>query len=115
MLQKPYKFMTFCHIIVDNLLWLFTFWSYLQFLSSSNGNCSARDNEDGAAGTSEQYGEDEAFASEQGREANDEQESPQVEENSGYFNYQTYMDKTPIARWSKQDTELFYEVQLDWI
>ncbi|XP_071921012.1 uncharacterized protein [Coffea arabica] len=77
--------------------------------NQSNGNCSARDNEDGAAGTSEQYGEDEAFASEQGREANDEQESPQVEENSGYFNYQTYMDKTPIARWSKQDTELFYE------
>lgn len=25
-------------------------------------------------------------------------------------NYQTYMKKTPRTRWSKQDTELFYEV-----
>ncbi|XP_073299711.1 uncharacterized protein [Primulina huaijiensis] len=35
--------------------------------------------------------------------------SPRVEESSICFNYQTYMDRTPIARWSKQDTELFYE------
>ncbi|KAL3520331.1 hypothetical protein ACH5RR_018480 [Cinchona calisaya] len=77
--------------------------------NQSNGNYTACDNEDGAADAFEQYGDDKAIASEQGGEANDEQESTQVEENSGYFNYQTYMDKTPIARWSKQDTELFYE------
>ncbi|XP_075523785.1 uncharacterized protein LOC142556264 isoform X2 [Primulina tabacum] len=35
--------------------------------------------------------------------------SPRVEESSICLNYQTYMDRTPIARWSKQDTELFYE------
>ncbi|CAN6685773.1 unnamed protein product [Malus baccata var. baccata] len=29
--------------------------------------------------------------------------------NSSLLNYQTYMDKAPTARWSKQDTELFYE------
>ncbi|KZV14254.1 transcription factor TFIIIB component B'' [Dorcoceras hygrometricum] len=43
---------------------------------------------------------------------NDGNFSPTVEESSLYFNYQTYMDKTPIARWSKQDTELFYEGEL---
>ncbi|CAN6555200.1 unnamed protein product [Malus baccata var. baccata] len=29
--------------------------------------------------------------------------------NSSLLNYQTYMDKAPTARWSKQDTELLYE------
>ncbi|XP_073048806.1 uncharacterized protein [Primulina eburnea] len=40
---------------------------------------------------------------------NDGHLSPRVEESGTYFNYQTYMDRTPITRWSKQDTELFYQ------
>lgn len=27
------------------------------------------------------------------------------------FNYQSFMNKAPTAKWSKQDTELFYEVR----
>ncbi|KAK2984170.1 hypothetical protein RJ640_020580 [Escallonia rubra] len=61
------------------------------------------------ANTSSHYNEDDAFASEEGRDPNDVEASPVIQEVSTVFNYQTYMDKTPIARWSKQDTELFYE------
>ncbi|XP_058003162.1 uncharacterized protein LOC110649928 isoform X2 [Hevea brasiliensis] len=33
-----------------------------------------------------------------------------VDDQSNFlFNYHSFMDKTPTARWSKQDTELFYE------
>ncbi|XP_020533489.1 uncharacterized protein LOC105630131 isoform X4 [Jatropha curcas] len=31
------------------------------------------------------------------------------DQSNSLFNYHSFMDKTPIARWSKQDTELFYE------
>lgn len=55
---------------------------------------------------------DENFTSGQGGEYNDGQRSPVAEDTTIYFNYQTYMDRTPSARWSKQDTELFYEVCL---
>ncbi|XP_022886533.1 uncharacterized protein LOC111402454 isoform X1 [Olea europaea var. sylvestris] len=58
---------------------------------------------------SENYNEDEPFASERDGEYDREQESQRVEESNIYFNYQTYMDRTPRVRWSKQDTELFYE------
>lgn len=57
------------------------------------------------------YNEDETFASEQGG-LSDDQTIPIVQESSTYTNYQTYMNKTPRSRWSKQDTELFYEVTL---
>ncbi|KAL3523145.1 hypothetical protein ACH5RR_015979 [Cinchona calisaya] len=77
--------------------------------NQNTGNYAAHDNEDGAVNAFERYGEDEACAAEQGGEAKDEQESPRVQESSSYFNYHTYMDKTPIARWSKQDTELFFK------
>lgn len=43
-------------------------------------------------------------------EAFEEQTTNQVEDSTVYFNYQTYMEKTPRVRWSKEDTELFYEV-----
>ncbi|KAL2497974.1 transcription factor TFIIIB component B''-like [Abeliophyllum distichum] len=56
------------------------------------------------------YNEDEAIASDQDGEYDRGQASPRVEESNIYFNYQTYMDRTPRIRWSKQDTELFYEV-----
>lgn len=66
-----------------------------------------------AANSSAHYDEDDgAFASEQGRESNDEQEHETVQESSTYFNYHTHMNKTPRGRWTKQDTELFYEVCL---
>ncbi|KAL2513564.1 uncharacterized protein Fot_27535 [Forsythia ovata] len=53
--------------------------------------------------------EDETFASEQDGEHDHGQASPGIEESNLYFNYQTYIDKTPRTRWSKQDTELFYQ------
>ncbi|KAL7147142.1 hypothetical protein ABFS83_06G088300 [Erythranthe nasuta] len=37
------------------------------------------------------------------------QDGDTAEDTTLYFNYQTYMDKTPKSRWSKQETELFYE------
>lgn len=65
-----------------------------------------------SAGTSYAgYNEDEIFASEQGG-LSDDQTIPIVQESSIYTNYQTYMIKTPRSRWSKQDTELFYEVNI---
>ncbi|KAK6145574.1 hypothetical protein DH2020_022394 [Rehmannia glutinosa] len=56
------------------------------------------------------YNKDETFISKQGLEYNDEQGSALAEDTTVFFNYQTYMDKTPSTRWSKQDTELFYEL-----
>ncbi|KAK6145602.1 hypothetical protein DH2020_022422 [Rehmannia glutinosa] len=55
------------------------------------------------------FNKDETFISKQGLEYNDEQGSAMAEDTTVFFNYQTYMDKTPSTRWSKQDTELFYE------
>lgn len=55
------------------------------------------------------YDEDETYASDEDGEADDHSKSTMAEDTSAYFNYQTYMDKTPSTRWSKQDTELFYE------
>ncbi|KAL3821104.1 hypothetical protein ACJIZ3_007009 [Penstemon smallii] len=66
-------------------------------VNPSNGNSSAPHNED------------ETFMSRQGGEFDEEQETPVIDESNIYFNYQTYMDKTPIKRWSKQDTAKFYE------
>ncbi|XP_011093303.1 transcription factor TFIIIB component B''-like isoform X1 [Sesamum indicum] len=63
----------------------------------SNGNSSSR------------YNQEETFTSEQNGEYNDGQGSPRIEESPIYFNYHTHMDRTPSIRWSKQDTELFYE------
>ncbi|KAL0317244.1 UNVERIFIED_CONTAM: Transcription factor TFIIIB component B'' [Sesamum angustifolium] len=63
----------------------------------SNGNSSSR------------YNQEETFTSEQNGEYNDGQGSPRIEESTIYFNYHTHMDRTPSIRWSKQETELFYE------
>ncbi|KAB1212652.1 Transcription factor TFIIIB component B'' [Morella rubra] len=49
------------------------------------------------------YTGEETFASEQGRGSDDDQPSYPL------INYQSFMVKTPSTRWSKQDTELFYE------
>ncbi|XP_069149867.1 transcription factor TFIIIB component B'' isoform X13 [Solanum lycopersicum] len=65
---------------------------------------------DQSAGASvSNYDEDETYASDEDGEADDHNKSTMGEDTSSYFNYQTYMDKTPSTRWSKQDTELFYE------
>lgn len=51
----------------------------------------------------------ETGATEQGRASNDDEENVRIQSSSHYINYQSYMDKTPTSRWSKSDTELFYE------
>ncbi|KAL4615834.1 hypothetical protein ACB092_07G155500 [Castanea dentata] len=55
------------------------------------------------------YNGEEAFASEQGRGSDDDEPGYEVPISDRLINYQSYMDKTPRTRWSKQDTELFYE------
>ncbi|VFQ80224.1 unnamed protein product [Cuscuta campestris] len=37
------------------------------------------------------------------------EQATEVEDSTIYFNNQTYMERTPRVRWSKEDTELFYE------
>lgn len=34
----------------------------------------------------------------------------EVHEASNYFNYHSFMKKTPRVKWTKLDTELFYQV-----
>ncbi|XP_042944681.1 transcription factor TFIIIB component B''-like [Carya illinoinensis] len=53
------------------------------------------------------YNGEATFVSEQGR-GSDDQPSYEVPTDP-FINYQSFMDKTPSTRWSKQDTELFYE------
>lgn len=53
--------------------------------------------------------EEGSFASEQGQEYYEDQDGSAVQWNNRLFNYQTYMQKEPRARWSKPDTERFYE------
>ncbi|KAF8042474.1 hypothetical protein BT93_A0950 [Corymbia citriodora subsp. variegata] len=52
--------------------------------------------------------EGESFPSEQGKESTN-KASSSAEPAPLLFNYQSYMEKTPRIRWSKQDTELFYK------
>jgi transcription factor TFIIIB component B'' len=56
------------------------------------------------------HGTDE-YGDEHREEDREEEEAQHVEENisTTYFNYQTHMEKTPVTRWSKQDTLKFYE------
>ncbi|KAK1368077.1 Transcription factor TFIIIB component B [Heracleum sosnowskyi] len=55
------------------------------------------------------YEDDDMIASEQDQEFNDEHENVTVQDNGTYFNYQSHMKKTPRGKWTKQDTELFYQ------
>ncbi|KAF7836523.1 Transcription factor TFIIIB component B'' [Senna tora] len=52
---------------------------------------------------------DEIFGSGDERGSDDDQASERVPLASTLFNYQSFMDKTPSGKWTKQDTELFYE------
>ncbi|GLT42817.1 hypothetical protein SLA2020_167990 [Shorea laevis] len=55
------------------------------------------------------HNEESSFASEQAQESTDDPVGYTTQLNSCFFNYQSYMNKESRARWSKQDTELFYE------
>ncbi|XWS16753.1 hypothetical protein CRYUN_Cryun33cG0005800 [Craigia yunnanensis] len=54
------------------------------------------------------HDEESSVASEQDQGFTDDQVSGRAQSSSFCLNYQSYMDKEPRARWSKQDTELFY-------
>lgn len=58
------------------------------------------------------HNEEDPFASEEGNDSMGDQSNHRVQSNSIYFNYQSFMKKTPTVRWSKQETELFYEVHV---
>ncbi|GLT86195.1 hypothetical protein SLE2022_043510 [Rubroshorea leprosula] len=55
------------------------------------------------------HNEESSFASEQAQESTDDPVGYTTQFNTCFFNYQSYMNKESRARWSKQDTELFYE------
>ena len=78
----------------------FFFFGHNSFLCSSSNSFHEED----------PYNGEEAFASEQGRGSDDDEPNYEVPISDRLINYQSYMDKTPRTRWSKQDTELFYEV-----
>uniref|UniRef100_A0A2K1YMI2 SANT domain-containing protein n=1 Tax=Populus trichocarpa TaxID=3694 RepID=A0A2K1YMI2_POPTR len=55
------------------------------------------------------HNEEDGFASEQDITHGDDQTYVRAQPSSSLFNYQSFMDRAPNSRWSKQDTELFYE------
>ncbi|WVZ13164.1 hypothetical protein V8G54_017694, partial [Vigna mungo] len=55
------------------------------------------------------YNEHEFSGSEDGEDPYDNQDNERIASTSVLYNYQTFMEKTPRGKWSKQDTELFYE------
>ncbi|KAG5238861.1 transcription factor TFIIIB component [Salix suchowensis] len=54
------------------------------------------------------YEEDE-FAPEQDKTHDDDQTYVRAQPSSSLYNHQSFADRAPNSRWSKQDTELFYE------
>lgn len=55
--------------------------------------------------------EDENFGSDDGsRDLDDDQANEKITSTNPLINYQSFMDKAPRGKWSKQDTEVFYEV-----
>ncbi|QCD91795.1 transcription factor TFIIIB component B'' [Vigna unguiculata] len=55
------------------------------------------------------YNEQEFSGSEDDRDPYDDQDNERITSTPALCNYQTFMEKTPKGKWSKQDTELFYE------
>ncbi|KAJ6897934.1 hypothetical protein NC652_024685 [Populus alba x Populus x berolinensis] len=55
------------------------------------------------------HNEEDGFASEEDITHGDDQTYVRAQPSSSLFNYQSFMDRAPNSRWSKQDTELFYE------
>ncbi|KAK6256140.1 hypothetical protein SCA6_017445 [Theobroma cacao] len=54
------------------------------------------------------HNEESSIASEQDQGFADDQMSGGAQSSSFCLNYQSYMDRKPRAKWTKQDTELFY-------
>lgn len=52
---------------------------------------------------------EETYGWEEDRDNNDDQANESVQQISNNFNYQSYMNKTPTVKWTKQDTENFYK------
>ncbi|XP_010274684.1 PREDICTED: uncharacterized protein LOC104609943 isoform X2 [Nelumbo nucifera] len=55
------------------------------------------------------FDEQDPFTSAQGLNSDDDQANHTIQKNSFKLNYHSFMDRTPHGRWSKQDTELFYQ------
>ncbi|XP_052725316.1 transcription factor TFIIIB component B'' isoform X2 [Vigna angularis] len=55
------------------------------------------------------YNEQEFSGSEDGGDPYDDQDNERIDSTPVLYNYHTFMEKTPRGKWSKQDTELFYE------
>ncbi|XP_052189713.1 uncharacterized protein LOC127799588 isoform X2 [Diospyros lotus] len=78
-------------------------------MSSKEGNTmKAPSTNQRASNSFPDYDEDEAFAAEQGGSSSN-QNNPTVQESTIFTNYQSFTNRTPRSRWSKQDTELFYK------
>ena len=56
------------------------------------------------------YNDGEFLGSEDGRDPYDDQANEGIASTSVLLNYQSFREKTPRGKWSKQETELFYEV-----
>ncbi|KNA08636.1 hypothetical protein SOVF_160910, partial [Spinacia oleracea] len=55
------------------------------------------------------YDDNETYGYDQDGETFDNPSTFEVQKDTGYFNYQSFMTKEPRMRWTKQDTELFYQ------
>ncbi|KAG5061579.1 hypothetical protein JHK87_002608 [Glycine soja] len=55
------------------------------------------------------YNDGEFLGSEDGRDPYDDQANEGIASTSVLLNYQSFREKTPRGKWSKQETELFYE------
>ncbi|XP_056694492.1 uncharacterized protein [Spinacia oleracea] len=55
------------------------------------------------------YDDNETYGYDQDGETFDNPSTFEVQKDTGYFNYHSFMTKEPRMRWTKQDTELFYK------
>ncbi|KAE9604124.1 putative transcription factor MYB/SANT family [Lupinus albus] len=55
------------------------------------------------------YNNEEMLGPEDDRDPDDDEARESIPTAASLFNYQSFMDKAPRGKWSKQDTELFYE------
>lgn len=56
--------------------------------------------------------EEEMLRSEDDRDQDDDETSERIPTAPSLYNYQSFMDKAPRVKWSKDDTDLFYKVFL---
>ncbi|XP_012572231.1 uncharacterized protein [Cicer arietinum] len=72
--------------------------------SSTNESMRGFLNEDDANNEDENFGSDDGS-----RDLDDDQANEKITSTNPLINYQSFMDKAPRGKWSKQDTEVFYE------